>query len=687
MVKDPNSSAPLKKKRKTVHGEAETESDIYQKICDNEVKEAKSRDSAKDSKLYYQTLSKIHEQLIKVRDLKLLGPKGSSEQYESLSSFLAEVVINICLIKKLNRMDKLNQVSERDSLNVEKQKCDSIKLNYQNLVYEFHHLLNETNKCLAFKSEFENIELVSFEEFMANAPESITSEFKNLNLNDSEATHSLKLATLEWELTQRKNLAEQCKLLEDQKKKIVSDITEKNAKLNEISPLLNTILKAAKPLQEHLGLSTTEMREEHPLALLLADPLYILYANIVAYKGAFETTLTVTIVGDKDEATQFNEAQEVVNANFLNEDDSEPEFDLPEVEEVVEVKKRRHRKAVQQVDPFEEKKKKLLEMHPLKVEVNFFVEDGPELSVNFSYYTKLKLVTVNSKVKVPTKITANSAKEILAGHNILSELIDSDTGLESPNPSTGYLLKKMGLGSFQLLIPDIGYAYGWAQSVCGINFLTSKKFCEKLSQQNVEITLKIIRKRLANRTHLARQMQQLESNILPSIPKSIDVPMTHVSQLNKWTSISFQEFCQASFTQTLIDEDFVTSSDLFYSVKIVRGEAVLETLVVIKNTYPTPAPLFALNLNYKGELNSTNCDEIRDMERILNVEWDHGVKSSSWLLSAQLTYLCSFLDIYLETLDQKDFPPNTKFIRTISGRNRRRPFVFRKIGTGIFSQY
>lgn len=37
-------------------------------------------------------------------------------------------------------------------------------------------------------------------------------------------------------------------------------------------------------------------------------------------------------MGDKDDATQFNEAQEVSNSHGLNEDDSEPESDLPEVE-------------------------------------------------------------------------------------------------------------------------------------------------------------------------------------------------------------------------------------------------------------------------------------------------------------------------------------------------------------------
>lgn len=62
-----------------------------------------------------------------------------------------EVFMKLCVIKKLNRTDKIRHVFGREVLSLEKQKCDSIKLSYQNLVYELHHLVTETNKCLAFK--------------------------------------------------------------------------------------------------------------------------------------------------------------------------------------------------------------------------------------------------------------------------------------------------------------------------------------------------------------------------------------------------------------------------------------------------------------------------------------------------------------------------------------------------------
>lgn len=68
-------------------------------------------------------------------------------------------------------------------------------------------------------------------------------------------------------------------------------------------------------------------------------------------------------------------------------------------------KKRRHRKSTQPVDPMEEKKKKLLEVHPLTIEITAKVDNGPSITMTFQYRTKLKIVTVTSKSVVPSNIT------------------------------------------------------------------------------------------------------------------------------------------------------------------------------------------------------------------------------------------------------------------------------------------
>lgn len=68
-------------------------------------------------------------------------------------------------------------------------------------------------------------------------------------------------------------------------------------------------------------------------------------------------------------------------------------------------------------------------------------------------------------------LLANTACDILSGENILNELIDGDFGKDSPNPVTPYQLQKCGFSSYQALVSQIGFAYHWAQRVCGMDFL------------------------------------------------------------------------------------------------------------------------------------------------------------------------------------------------------------------------
>lgn len=72
------------------------------------------------------------------------------------------------------------------------------------------------------------------------------------------------------------------------------------------------------------------------------------------------------------------------------------------------------------------------------------------------------------------KLLANTACAILSGESVLCELIDGDFGKESPNPVTPYQLQKCGISCYQSLVPQIGFAYHWAQRVCGMDFLTKQ---------------------------------------------------------------------------------------------------------------------------------------------------------------------------------------------------------------------
>lgn len=53
------------------------------------------------------------------------------------------------------------------------------------------------------------------------------------------------------------------------------------------------------------------------------------------------------------------------------------------------------------------------------------------------------------------------------------------------------------------------------------------------------------------------------------------------------------------------------------------------------------------------------------MERAINLGWSTAISSASWILSAQFRHLCSFLDVYLESLTPTVFPQKTVFFKSV----------------------
>lgn len=686
MVKETvSSSTSIKKRRKNPPAaENDAETDVYKKVINFEEKGSAKRSAETDAKLYCEICKNIRSLLVEIFELKAeKSPDAAPKIMEKTMQAAACVVT----LKKLNRLEKVRSTAAREALNVEKQKVDSTNLQYQNLMYEAAHLFSEFKKCKQFKSKDEDIELVGIDEFLKEAPEEKTKPFKNVKLDDLDDVqkHELHLARLEWELTQRKKLSELCNTFEDEKKQVAAEIVKTKNRLGGLAPRLAIVLESTKPLQEYLGLPIEKTYAEHKLASLLPNPLYLFYANTDAYKKVYDIDLTLDILGDQDEAVQWKQQ----NAQSIQVDESDLENDQQEVEETTEVKKRRHRKA-SHIDRQEERKKRLLEAHPLSIQVTIKIKDGPTLKVHLSYRTVLNIVTVTSDVNCPSSITGNVAKEVIGGESMLGELFEDDFGTDSPNPSNPYQLKKIGVNSYQSLITKLGYVYSWAQRVCGLDFLTpeSDKGAAALSCTNVEIVMKAINRRLKSRTALASQLQQLEQNIIPSIPDTIDLPRNAVSSLTKWTSTMWQDFCKNPSTADLIASEMVGPGDLFYSAVISRPKsATLHALIAIKNDYPYQSPIFSLTVKYNSEYHCGNSDEVRDMERAINVGWNHSTSTATWLLAAQMYYLCAYFDVYLETVAPSAFPQNSVFFKNICARNRRRPFKFRKIGTGIFTQF
>ncbi|KYM92646.1 THO complex subunit 5 like protein [Atta colombica] len=663
-----NESDSVKKRRKSVSANSGTsvkDGDMYKIIINYEEKEAVERLSEDDSECFLATCNDIRAAMSKIAKLK---SSGDSNVKDDIRELQIQTSLAFIELKKLNRMEKFRTKSARDSLVAAKSSVDSRHLHLQNLLYEVMHLKKEVIKCLQFKSKDELIELVSEEEFYKEAPESISRH--EITKNNS---HQLRLARLEWELTQRKQLAALCDELTESKKAVASSIETKQTRLDNLAPQLRSILDASKPLQESLGLPLDKIRQEHQKASLLASPLYVLYAKASAYRDAYDSTLLVKVEGDEDEAKRAN------NHDGLQESDSDPENQLESIVEETPVHKKRHHRLSREARQ-EEKRSKLLQRHPLHVKILITLKNETRLTLHFFYMVYLKVVTVESKLETED-LGGISAGDMLVSESVLRELYPRDLGLESPNPANQYQLSRHNLGSFSSL--GLGIPYRWAQRMAGLHFVScdtteqqQKLTSQELAQDCVESVLKEIKRRIKARLDLCMEIRQLESGNLPIFISTTDpVPQKISTSLHRFTTMTWKNYSNYVASPEFYQRGLVLSVDIFYEAILRRGSSELVARIAIKSDYPKIAPVFSISISPTVP---ASADIIRDIEREVNVMW-----TKSPTLTAQIQRLRSCFDIYLET--ESMAPKEKIFFYPVRGRTRARPYKYLSLGGGIFT--
>lgn len=263
------------------------EIDLYSEVVNFEEKEAKQRNSEDDSKLYLQICNEIKDLLLEIATLKC---NQNGDTSGLIKRKQIEASLKIVMLKKLNRLEKVRTKESRMALQSAREQVDSDHLHLQNMLYEVLHLTKEVKKCLEFKSKDEEMDLVPVEEFYAQAPVTISKPEVTKN-ND----HELKLARLQWELVQRKELAAQCKKLESSKEVVAKDIEAKKEQLNNLGPSLKAILDSTKPLQESLGAPLEKNKKLHDLVYLLPRALYVLYVQADAFSQVVKWVSTVIL--------------------------------------------------------------------------------------------------------------------------------------------------------------------------------------------------------------------------------------------------------------------------------------------------------------------------------------------------------------------------------------------------------
>ncbi|XP_014615132.1 PREDICTED: THO complex subunit 5 homolog [Polistes canadensis] len=636
--------------------------DMYKTIITNEEKEALERSPESDSQSFLSTCENIRKAMSKIAKLKMSNDSNAEEEVHELQ---VQTSLSFIELKKLNRMEKFRTKFARDSLVAAKSSVDSKHLQLQNLLYEVMHLKKEVIKCLQFKSKDELIQLVPEEEFYGEAPESISRpEITKMN------PHQLRLARLEWELTQRKQLAALCDELTESKKAVTADMESKQTRLDNLAPQLLAILEASKPLQESLGLPLDKVRQEHQKAALLASPLYVLYAKATAYRDAYDNTIIIKVEGDKDEAKRTN------NQDGLQESDSDPETQLENIVEETPVHKKRHHRLSKEARQ-EEKRSKLLQRHPLNVTLVISMKTETKLTLQFFYMIHLKVVTVESKLE--TDVSGGiSAGDMLVSESVLRELYPNDLGIESPNPANHYQLARHNLGSFSSL--GLGIPYRWAQRMAGLHFISSnshdqKPTVQESTQDSVVSVLKEIKRRVKARLELCREIRRLESGNLPILINTVNpLPQKITTSLHRFTTMTWKNY--SNYTSAPIyREGLVSSVDIFYEAVLRRGSSELIARIAIKPDYPKVAALFSISIS---PMVPASVDILRDIEREVNVMW-----TKPPTISAQLQRLRACFDIYLET--ESMAPKEKIFFHPVRGRTRARPYKYLALGGGIFT--
>nr|XP_042141423.1 THO complex subunit 5 homolog [Peromyscus maniculatus bairdii] len=651
----------------------------------SEEAEVDLRDPGRDYELYKYTCQELQRLMAEIQDLK---SKGSKDVAMEIEERRIQSCVHFMTLKKLNRLAHIRLKKGRDQTHEAKQKVDAYHLQLQNLLYEVMHLQKEITKCLEFKSKHEEIDLVSLEEFYTEAPPNISKA--EITMGDP---HQQTLARLDWELEQRKRLAEKYRECLSNKEKILKEIEVKKEYLSSLQPRLNSIMQASLPVQEYLFMPFDQAHKQYETARHLPPPLYVLFVQATAYGQACDKTLSVAIEGSVDEA----------KALFKPPEDSQGNMVIGILHPRILSHSRRTKSPWRNswtdaaYSPLSSYTVATVTYAALTASlINDLLSpcspDNSVLHLTFYYLMNLNIMTVKAKVTTTVElITPISAGDLLSPDSVLSCLYPGDHGKKTPNPANQYQFDKVGILTLRDYVLELGHPYLWVQKLGGLHFPKEQPqhtvvADHSQSASHMETTMKLLKTRVQSRLALHKQFASLEHGIVPVTSDCQSLfPAKVVSRLVKWVIIAHEDYMELHFTKDIVEAGLAGDTNLYYLALIERGTAKLQAAVVLNPGYSSIPPIFRLCLNWKGEKTNSNDDNIRAMESEVNVCYKElcGPRPSHQLLTNQLQRLCVLLDVYLETESHddsvegpKEFPQEKMCLRLFRGPSRMKPFKY-----------
>lgn len=615
-----------------------------------------------------QTCEELREVMAKVRDLRQSsGGKAQSE----IDAQKHRGMVLFASLKKLNRLSHLYCKDTREQTHEQKLEVDDLHLQLQNLMYEAMHLHKEITNCLEFKSQHEDIELVSEEEFYSSAPEAVSRTA--VTMKDE---HQRMLAQLEWELHQRKQLASQRSSLEKEIREQELEISKKEEQLGSLQPALENLRTATLPLQKFLDLPMDRLREEQELAVLLPPLLYIVYMQAKAYSEVEDPGLSVSITGDAGEARAFQNSS------------GQPERSTPPAEEDSGDSDNeggnsgRRKKRRKSGKGSSREQKDVTKAHPLTVTLTLTPKGVGSFKIALSYLPHFNAVCAQVTTVSLEGTTESQHSSFIDNSALLHCLFEGDTGRTSPNSVVSFHIRKQGGDVFSSVVRQNGFPYKWLQKACGVSMLaespnvTSVQPQVEISAEYVGTVVRALKERFVVQVNLTRQLLALEEHQLllgPNDGEELFPDPAH-TKLVRWKHSTLQEVQATQHFGSLSIFNLQERTNRFFLATLQHGQARLYGLVCIGTGYPVTPPCFAVMVeSTSGETQREPHDiQIKNLEAEVNLHfpWSlKGDKHGKFLLCRQLRRLQECFDVFVES-KKSPSERRTRLLHQIRGRGR-----------------
>ncbi|KRZ14259.1 Merlin [Trichinella zimbabwensis] len=553
----------------------------------------------------------------------LLMQMSTDKSTLSIDEVQENNLISVALLKQLNRLFQYKNSILKEELQKVIKEVEQKFAKLQNAQQEVSLIVKEKEHHLNFSSDDQKIALIPLEQFFSEA---CTDESKKeLNEKCPQELHTARLA---WELETRKRLGEEIKQLEELNKKMIAENSALKKKLDEFNPLLLSVIKAVRPLQELVGWDSTNDTLFQERLQHLPRPLFFIFMEIIAFNDIYDEKISVSIKGDL--------AKLAVNLSRSSslQDVSEMEADTTDGDILTSVGNQLDESRVEEEKRMQENLREYhLSVHPLSVQLEITLDNGCVLLLKLQYLTRLKLLSVHTNVQLPN--------EASAAHF----LFPNDSGTTCPDVAMAAKLQYYKcLFHFAILfqpridiaeeIETVGRMYFWLQRLGNLMPVTQQRSDVtvmrtdlNLSDLNISDSLDFLftvvaamKRRMRIRFSLLQQLISMWSLEL-KYPDSVASWSSVASAVEflSWRCATFADFQNHEATKRQCENKLINNNDWFFKASFKLQTLQLEVLLAVSCKYPDVAPkLFFCFSKNSDKYTSFNNEIVRAMERHVN---------------------------------------------------------------------